>query len=112
MMYVRNTQSGFSLVETLVAITILLIVISGPLAISTSTARSTSFSSEQVEAFFLAQEGAELAQKIRDDLLLAAFLTDPQDGWDDFWMSLVRMVIVMRLLVVAWNFCRMIVWEH
>ena len=63
-------QSGFTLVETLVAITILLIVISGPLAISSSTAKSSSFSSEQVTAFFLAQEGLELAEKARDDLLL------------------------------------------
>ncbi len=67
-------QSGFSLVETLVAITILLIVIIGPMSISTSTARSTSFSSEQVVAFFLAQEGAELVQKARDDLSLRQFL--------------------------------------
>ncbi len=65
-----DNKDGFSLVETLVAITILLIVITGPLSIGTTTARSTSFSSEQVVAFFLAQEGTELAQKARDDILL------------------------------------------
>ncbi len=70
---------GFSLVETLVAITILLIVITGPLTISTTTARSTSFASEQVSAFFLAQEGLELAQKARDDLLLQADFSNPGD---------------------------------
>lgn len=67
MIFHPQTQSGFTLVETLVAITILLIVITGPLTITTSAARSTSFSSEQVVAFFLAQEGAEIMQKVRED---------------------------------------------
>ena len=82
----HTTQSGFSLIETLVAISILLIVMIGPMTISSSAARSTSFSSEQVTAFFLAQEGAELAQKIRDDLILTHTLfngTNP-NPWADF----------------------------
>lgn len=71
------------------AITLLLIVIVGPMSISSSAARSTSFASEQVIAFFLAQEGAEIAQKARDDLLLRNFLdtTDPNYNatpWADF----------------------------
>jgi len=84
-----STQSGFSLVETLVAISILLVVIVGPMSISSSAAKSTSFASEQVIAFFLAQEGAEMAQKARDDLLLRSFI-DPSDPsyeptpWADF----------------------------
>jgi prepilin-type N-terminal cleavage/methylation domain-containing protein len=74
MIFSHQSQQGFTLVETLVAITILLIVITGPLTISTATARSTSFSSEQVVAFFLAQEGAEIVQKGRDDVLINYFL--------------------------------------
>lgn len=77
----HHFQTGFTLVETLVAITILLIVITGPMTISMSTARSTSFASEQVTAFFLAQEGAEIAQKLRDEELLPAL---PGPGWNDF----------------------------
>lgn len=79
-----HNQTGFSLVETLVAITILLIVVTGPLKISTNTAQSTSFSSEQVEAFLLAQEGLELAQKARDDLMLDYFASDAGNPWGDF----------------------------
>ncbi len=88
------TQQGFSLVETLVAITILLLVIVGPLTISSSSVRSTAYASEQVVAFFLAQEGAELAQKARDDFLLqyfddtnpdlAVFVPQNNDPWADF----------------------------
>lgn len=76
-----NKQSGFSLVETLVAITLLLLVIVGPMTIVSTAAKSTSFSSEQVTAFFLAQEGAELIQKARDDLQLVNY---GQTGWAAF----------------------------
>lgn len=76
------TASGFTLVETLVAISVLLIVIVGPMTVATNSARSTSFSSEQVQAFFLAQEGLELAQKARDDLLLDS--ADYTAGWSAF----------------------------
>ena len=75
----NSSQSGFSLVETLVSITILLIVIIGPMTIMSTASNSASFASDQVIAFFLAQEGAELAQKARDDIVLNRFL-DPSDG--------------------------------
>lgn len=74
MIFYTKTQAGFSLVETLVAISILLIVIVGPMTLSMRAAKSASFASEQVQAYFLAQEGIELAQKTRDDLLLRNFL--------------------------------------
>ncbi|MCA9356706.1 type II secretion system protein [Candidatus Nomurabacteria bacterium] len=79
-------NSGFSLVETLVAVSILLIVIVSPMSISSKAANSTSFSSEQVAAFFLAQEGVEIAQKARDDLLLKNFTPPllPQTAWNNF----------------------------
>jgi prepilin-type N-terminal cleavage/methylation domain-containing protein len=66
-------QSGFSLVEVLVSITILLLVIVGPLQIVSRSINSTNFATEQVNAWFLAQEGLELAQKGRDDLVLQNF---------------------------------------
>ena len=44
------------------------------MTISSQSAKSTSFASEQVIAFFLAQEGAELIQKGRDDLFNLYFL--------------------------------------
>ena len=79
-----SLQSGFSLVETLVAITILLIVIVGPMTISSTSARSTSFASEQVTAFFLAQEGTELVRKLRDDVVLEFFAENTTEPWADF----------------------------
>ena len=79
-----NKQSGFSLVETLVAVSLLLIIIVGPMSISAKTAKSSSFASEQVQAFFLAQEGLELVQKARDDLRLKQQKGDITDAWGDF----------------------------
>ena len=86
----KTKQSGFTLVETLVAITILLLVIVGPMTISSNAAKSTTYSSDQVIAFFLAQEGAELVQAYRDDYFLE-YLDDvisgassPIDPWDEF----------------------------
>ncbi len=82
----HTKQSGFTLVETLVAITILLLVIIGPLTISSSSVRSTAFASEQVIAFFLAQEGAELMQKTRDDFVLENLKNSASrpNPWADF----------------------------
>jgi prepilin-type N-terminal cleavage/methylation domain-containing protein len=91
----KNNQSGFSLVETLVAITILLIVITGPLTLVSNSARSTNFANDQVMANFLAQEGLELVQSVRDDLLIPKFAIPPPGGnaWNDF-MSTVNSNIV------------------
>ncbi len=80
MIFFQKKQAGFSLVETLVAISILLIVIVGPMTISTRAAKSSSFATEQIQAFFLAQEGIELVEKARNDLLLANLT----NGWTNF----------------------------
>ena len=84
MIYYKKQPAGFSLVETLVAVTILLIVIVGPMTLAANATRGTNFSSEQVIASFLAQEGAELAQKNRDDTLLPFFVTPgtSNQGWN------------------------------
>jgi len=89
MIYKPATTTGFTLVEVLVAITILLLVITGPMQIMTRANNSTAYSSEQVIAFFLAQEGLELAQKGRDDLMLADFRDEfggpgATDPWAQF----------------------------
>lgn len=75
MYFYTKQQEGFSLVETLVAITILLIAIVGPMSISARTAKSSTYATEQIQAFYLAQEGLELAQKVRDDFMLQQFRT-------------------------------------
>ena len=84
-MCTKNYNRGFSLIETLVGIAILLIVIVGPMSIATNAANSTSFANQQVMAYFLAQEGLELAQKGRDDFLLTSFNLGALEGSNDAW---------------------------
>lgn len=62
----KKNQRGFSLVETLVAITILLIAILAPMRISSQSIKTAGFAREQLTAVFLAQEGIESIIKLRD----------------------------------------------
>lgn len=71
-LFMRLPHSGFSLVETLVAITLLLLVVVGPLGMTSRTSAGATLASEQVIAHFLAQEGLEIIQKAREDVMLAA----------------------------------------
>jgi len=82
--YQNNHSEGFSLIEMLVAVSILLLVIVGPMTITSRAAKSASFATEQVQATFLAQEGFEMVQKIRDDLLLTFLNTDAGTPWATF----------------------------
>jgi len=89
MKYVTQ-QSGFSLVEALVAISLLLLVVVGPMQILKQSSNSTKYASEQMTAYFLAQEGIELVHARRDDLMLHYFrgqfggagITDPMGQMD------------------------------
>jgi prepilin-type N-terminal cleavage/methylation domain-containing protein len=69
-----NTKKGFSLVEVLVAITILLLVIVSPLRMLSQANTSTSYATDQVTAFFLAQEGLELVEARLNYRMLEDFL--------------------------------------
>lgn len=103
MHFKTNSQSGFSLVEMLVAISILLIIIVGPMTVTTRIAKSSSFATEQTQAYFYAQEGVELVQKLRDDFMLEYFagVNAGDDPWDDF-TSLAECYQVSEGCGLAW----------
>lgn len=62
----KMASRGFSLVETLVAITILLIAILAPMRISSQSIKTAEFARQQLVAVFLAQEGIESVIHLRD----------------------------------------------
>ncbi len=62
----QHINQGFTLVETLVAITILLLVIVGPMTAAQRGIQQSYFSNEQIIATFLAQEAVEGMRVFRD----------------------------------------------
>lgn len=66
MNYSLKFKKGFTLVETMVAISILMLGILGPLSIASSGLRNSLFAKDQVTAYYLAQEGIEYVRYVRD----------------------------------------------
>ena len=70
--YKQHTlQKGFTLVEALVAITVLLLALAGPMTISARGLQSAFFAQDQTTAFYLAQEVSEIVRYARDNAILA-----------------------------------------
>lgn len=66
-----QNQQGFTLVETLVAIFILVMSITGPLFIAQQSFTSAATARDRTTASFLAQEGVEYIRSVRDHNYLA-----------------------------------------
>ncbi len=66
-----HTQQGFTIIETLVAITILMVAIAGPLSIASKGLTGALTSRDQMIATYLAQESIEVVKNIRDNNIAA-----------------------------------------
>lgn len=71
--HTKGTKNGFTLVETLIAITILLLVIIGPITAAQKGVQQAYYANEQITAVFLAQETVEAIRERRDDQALEAW---------------------------------------
>lgn len=78
------TTRGFTLVETLVAISLLLIAVVGPMTFLTRSSQSTEVANQQIPAVFLAQEGLELVQRERENEFLQWFGNTSHQAWTGF----------------------------
>jgi Tfp pilus assembly protein PilV len=83
----NKLNKGFTLVETLVAISIFTVSILGMLSVLASGISDTNSAKQKIVATYLAQEGIEYTRNQRDTAVLAAGDT-PQDGWDTFKVEL------------------------
>lgn len=67
---INNSKHGFTLVETLVAIAILLVSVVGPLSIVAGSVATANLAKDQVLVYYLAQEEIELIKNKRDSNIL------------------------------------------
>lgn len=74
-------KKGYSLIEVLVAISILMLSIIGPITIAAKSIQSAQYVRQQNTAFFLAQEGITIANTLRNDSALLATLYPEFDSW-------------------------------
>lgn len=69
--------TGFSLVETIVAVAIIILAIIGPLSLASRGIISAEYSRDQMRAYYLAEEGLEYVHYVRD----VNILNKNPDGW-------------------------------
>lgn len=66
----KNTRRGFTLIETMVAITLLTVAITAPMTLATQSLSTAYYARDQIAAFHLAQEAIESVRHIRDGNVL------------------------------------------
>ncbi|MBI2120097.1 MAG: hypothetical protein HYT94_00555 [Parcubacteria group bacterium] len=78
----KTFTSGFILVETLVAVSLLMLAVPAALTVATKSISIASYSKAQVTATYLAQEGLEIVRYRRDSNMLQ-MPSDPLVRWRD-----------------------------
>lgn len=64
---IKDTRKGFTLLETFVAVTILVVAILGPFELARRSIASATVSQNRITAFYLAQEALEFIKNKRDN---------------------------------------------
>lgn len=71
-MITKKTQQerGFTLIETFIAIMILIVAVVGPLTIAQRALSSSQYAADRITAYYLAQDGIEYIRSVRDGMTL------------------------------------------
>ncbi|HUX80764.1 MAG TPA: prepilin-type N-terminal cleavage/methylation domain-containing protein, partial [Candidatus Paceibacterota bacterium] len=80
-------STGFTLVETLIAVTIVTLAVAGPLTVASRALVAGQIAHDQLTASYLAQEGVEYVRAMRDDEYLALYPPDAgtsATAWNNF----------------------------
>ncbi len=79
-----RSDSGFTIVETLIAITILATAVAGTMTIAFQGFRGAQLAKDELSASYLAQEGIDFIRAWRDQNYLSGLVTGPDDAdWMD-----------------------------
>ncbi|MFA6257297.1 MAG: type II secretion system protein [Candidatus Paceibacterota bacterium] len=81
--FFKNKNTGYTLIETLVALSIFSISILGILVTLSQSVADTSYAQKKVVAAYLAQEGIEYVRNLRDTYMIYN-TNNPKTGWSDF----------------------------
>lgn len=82
-LFSKKNKEGFTLVETIVAISIFATSILAVLVTLTQSISNTTYAKKKMIASYLAQEGIEYMRNMRDTMVLYHD-TGTQAGWDEF----------------------------
>lgn len=82
---ISKKNTGFTLIETLVAVSIFAGSILALVAILSNSLADTQYAKKKVIATYLAQEGVEYIRNIRDSFVL--YETVEGQGWDEFQLA-------------------------
>lgn len=66
----QKTERGFTLIETMVAVSLLALAVVAPMSLASQSISSAYYARDQVTAFYLAQEGIEAVRSVRDGNIL------------------------------------------
>ena len=75
----NKARAGFTLIETLVAISILVIAIAAPMTLASQSLSTAYYARDQITAFHLAQEAIEAIRSVRDKNVLLTMSGTPTD---------------------------------
>jgi|CXWL01.1.fsa_nt_gi prepilin-type N-terminal cleavage/methylation domain-containing protein len=81
----KLTTAGFTLVETLVAVSIISLSVTAPLFAASRALVAAEIARDKLTASYLAQEGIEYVRAMRDDEFLAAYQIAPATASTDSW---------------------------
>jgi prepilin-type N-terminal cleavage/methylation domain-containing protein len=81
--FYNKKKSGFTLVETLVGLSIFTVALIAFTGVLASGIANTNYVKQKIVAGYLAQEGVEYARNLRDNAILYN-ASGPQAGWDAF----------------------------
>jgi len=72
-------NKGFTLIETLVAVTLLAVAVVAPMTLTTRSLSTAYYARDQITASYLAQEAIEAVRAVRDGNVLRTALGSPTD---------------------------------